>query len=166
MSGVVQSLIKSVNWQDPSKFKIHFTGAGASKINLPEHILTIACKGISLADVTTAPIEGYIAEEWRFAVGRLESYQISITFLDFNNYTLYRKFSKAIQDFVREYPDSQKFNIDIYTTDNFTPNDLKPVISFRDCMLVGIQAPMLDNSAVASISEFTVSIKCSYSKIF
>ena len=107
MSGEMQTLIKSVNWQDPSKFFIYFTGAGAGTLNLPADKITMACKGISLASVTGAPIEQFIAEEWRFSVGRLEAYQINITFQDYNNFTLYKKFSNAIQEFLREYPDSQ-----------------------------------------------------------
>jgi hypothetical protein len=165
MSGQMQTLIKSVNWQDPSKFKIMFTGPGAGTLSLPSDKITMACKGISLASVTGAPIEQFIAEEWRFAIGRLESYQITISFLDYNNFTLYKKFAKAIQKFLRMYPDDQKFNIHIYTADNFTPAAVIPIIDFKDCILMSIEAPTLDNSAVASVAEFSVSIKCSYAKV-
>ncbi len=165
MSGSMQSLTKSVNWQDPSKFRIAFTGPGAGTLALPSDKITMACKGISLASVTGAPIEQFVAEEWRFATGRLESYQLTIAFMDFNNFTLYKKFSRAIQKFLRMYPDDQKFNIHISTADNFTPGSLIPIIEFKDCMLMAIEAPNLDNSAVASIAEFSVSIKCSYANI-
>jgi len=57
MSGTMQTLAKSVNWQDPSKFKISFTGAGAGTLGLPDDKITMACKGISLAAITGAPIE-------------------------------------------------------------------------------------------------------------
>ena len=165
MSGNMQTLTKSVNWQDPSKFKISFTGPGAGTLNLPQDLITMACKGISLASVTGAPIEQFIAEEWRFATGRLESYQLSISFLDFNNFTLYKKFSSSIQKFLRMYPDDQKFNILVATADNFSPGNFVPIIEFKDCILMSIEAPNLDNSAVASIAEFSVSIKCSYANI-
>ncbi len=165
MSGSKQTLVKSVNWQDPSKFGISFTGSGAGVLNLPADKITMACKGISLASVTGAPIEQFVAEEWRFAIGRLESYQITISFMDYNNFTLYKKFSKAIQKFLRMYPDDQKFNIHISTADNFTPGSLVPIIDFKDCMLMSIEAPNLDNSAVARVGEFSVSIKCSYADI-
>ena len=166
MSGSKQTQLKSVKWQDPSKFSISFTGAGAGTLGLPQDKITMACKGISLASVAGAPIEQFIAEEWRFSIGRLESYQISITFQDFDNFTLYKKFAKAIQKFLRMYPDDQKFNIMIYTAEDFTPGSLVPIIEFKDCMLMSIEAPTLDNSAVASIGEFSVAIKCSYADIF
>jgi len=165
MSSQMQTMIKSVNWQDPSKFRISFTGPGAGTLNLPPDKITMACKGISLASVTGAPIEQFVAEEWRFAVGRLESYQLTISFLDYNNFTLYKKFAKSIQKFLRMYPDDQKFNIHISTADNFSPSGLIPIIDFKDCMLMSIEAPTLDNSAVASVGEFSVAIKCSYAEI-
>ena len=166
MSGSMQTLIKSVKWQDPSKFALAFTGTGAGTLGLPADKISMACKGISLASVTGAPIEQFIAEEWRFAIGRLESYQISIGFQDFDNFTLYKKFSKAIQTFLRKYPDDMKFNILVMTAPEFSPTELVPIIEFKDCILMGMEAPTLDNSAVASVGEFSVSIKCSYAKIF
>lgn len=166
MSGPMQVAIKDVKWQDPSKFSISFTGAGTSVLSLPEpRVLSMACTGIQLAEIATTPIEQYVAEEWRFAIGRLENYQISIGFKDFNNFTLYKKWANAIQEFLRMYPDDQKFNVDIMTADDFNPNELTPIVSFKDCILIAVGAPQLDNSAVASVAEFSVTIKCSYADI-
>lgn len=156
---------KSLKWDDPSKFQVQITGVGASLGNLDSvtpDILTAAITSISLAEINTTPVEEYIGEEWRFATGRLENYLMTITMKDFNGYTLYKIWSKAIQKFSREYPDSQKFDVVIFVADDFNINSFKPIVTYKDCILVTVSGPTLDNAAVSTIAEFNVIMKCSY----
>jgi len=163
MSGAMVTLAKGQKWQDPSKFSIDITGAGADVLELPgPEILSMCCQGIQLAEINSNPIEQYIAEEWRFGTKILENYQIAITFKDYNNFELYKKFAKGIQKFLRMYPDEQKFDIRVDTSDDFSVDDFKTVVEYKDCMLVAVAGSTLDNSAVASVAEFTVTMKCSY----
>lgn len=167
MSGSMNVLTKSVRWQDPSKFRIVFNGSGADKGNfdsssIKPEIMSMSCTGIQLADINSTPIEEFTAEEWRFATGRLENYQLQIGFKDFNNYSLYRTFAGAIQKFLREYPDSQKFDVSISVADDFDIKNFKHLLTYKDCILIAVSGATLDNSAVASIAEFQVTAKCSY----
>jgi len=163
MSGPMNIAAKQPKWQDASKFSISVIGAGASILNLPgPDILSMACQGISLAELNTTPIEDWIGEEWKFATGRLENYQISITFKDYDNFTLYKKFAYALQEFTRMYPDDQKIDIKIDTSDDFGVNAFQPTVEFKDCMIIAVSGATLDNSAVASVAEFSVTLKCSY----
>lgn len=163
MSGVKQTDSKIKKWQDPSKFSIEMTGAGHHFIGSPSaEDLSMACQGVQLAELTMKPIEDYIGEEWRFAHGRLENYQISITFKDYNNFTLYKNFANGMQKMTREFPDDCKIDVKVSSTDNFLINDFEDVVTFKDCMLIAVGGATLDNSAVASIAEFSVTFKASY----
>ena len=163
MAGPKESQIKAINWQDPSKFKIDLTGTGAGLLGLPDaDTLTMCCTSVGLAEVNSSPVEDWVGEEWRFAIGRLEQYNISITFKDYNNFTLYKKFAKGMQDFSRKYPDDQKFNVEIYTTDSFQISSFVKAVDFKDCLLVSVSGAALDNSAVATVAEFTVTMKCTH----
>lgn len=167
MSGPMNILTKSVNWSDPSKFRLLINGAGAelggfSSGHIKPEIITMACTGVQLADINSTPIEEFTAEEWRFATGRLENYQLQIGFKDYNNHKLYSIFLKAIQNFLREYPDSQKFDVSILVADDFDITNFKPLVTYKDCILIAVGGATLDNSAIASIAEFNVVAKCSY----
>lgn len=167
MSGRMNIEAKQKKWQDPSKFNIEITGPGTNILNLPDSsTLSLACQGIQLADINSAPIEDYIGEEWRFAIGRLENYQVAITFKDYDNFILYKKFANAIQKFVRMYPDEQKINIKINTSDDFSVDNFLPTVEFINCIIISVSGSGLDNSAIASVAEFTVTMKCSYVKTF
>ena len=86
MAGPRNVITTGVQWQDPSKYIFDITGPGADIIGLPSaEILTAACTSIQLPDINTAPIEEYTAEEWRFATGRLENYQVQLSFNDYDN---------------------------------------------------------------------------------
>jgi len=168
MSGIKNVEAKNVKWQDPSKFKISFNGPGAEKSGIAaidQSLLSMSCTGIQLADINQTPIEDYIGEEWVYSSGRLEGYQISIGFKDFDNFSLYKTWAKAIQDFLREYPADTKFDIVIETADDFDPTDFVKIATFKDCLLVAVGGANLDNSAIASIAEFTVQMKSNYVEI-
>lgn len=169
MSGPMNIDAKNVKWQDPSKFQIAFTGPGADKSGLSSvepKLLSMSCTGIQLADINQTPIEAYIGEEWVYSSGRLEAYQISIGFKDYSNFTLYRMWAKAIQDFLRKYPNDIKFDISVYTADDFDPTAFTKIVEFKDCLLIAVGGARLDNSAIASIAEFTVQMKCNYVQTF
>jgi len=165
MSGSMNTLTKSLSWQDPSKFRISMTGPGSGELDLPKaEILSSACQSIQVADITQTPIQEFIGEQWRFASGRLENYQIGITFKDYNNFELYRKFADGIQDFSRMYPDDQNINLEIYTSGTFDVDKFTKIAEFKDCLLIAVSGPTLDNSSVASVAEFTIQLKASYVK--
>jgi len=161
---------KQLRWQDPSKFSISIMPVGSESSamlsSITEEQLTSAITGIQLAEINTTPVEEWIAEEWRFATGRLEHYQIDLTLKDYENFTLYRLFSKAIQVFNRVYPDDQKFDIQVKTATDFDIKSYEPIITFKDCMMITVAGPQLDNSANSSIAEFNVIMKASYIETF
>jgi len=166
MSGPKSTEAKLMNWQDPSKFRIFMTGAGADALELPDpELLTMACNGVEMASIATTPIEDYTAEEWRFASGRTEAYQIAITFKDFNNFELYRAWSTSIQKFQRWYPASQYFNLEIHTASDFSIEKFEKILEFKKCILTNVSGPTLSNDAVASVAEFSVQLKSSYVEI-
>jgi hypothetical protein len=163
--GQPTEIAKSLAWQDPSKFKVMVlpTGGDAQgSLNIDPDVLTASVTGIQLAEINTTPVEEWIAEEWRFATGRLEHYQIQLTMKDYENFVLYRMWAEAIQKFSRSYPDDQKFDILVQTATDFSVTSFKPIVTFKDCILITVGGPNLDNSANASIAEFTITAKASY----
>jgi len=162
-------LAKSIRWQDPSKFKVMILptgGTAAGAITVDPDTLTAAITNIQLAEVNSSPIEEWVAEEWRFAVGRLENFQVTVTMKDLENFTLYRMWSSASQKFSREYPKNQRFDILVQTATDFDINTFQDIIKFKDCILVTVGGPTLDNSAGASIAEFSITAKASYIETF
>ena len=163
MSGAKNIEAKQKKWVDPSKFSIEMTGAGHGLVGSPSaEDLSMACQGIQLAELTITPVEQWIGEEWRFAQGRLENYQISITFKDYDDFTLYKGFADGIQKMTREFPDDCKIDVKISATDSFQISSFKPVVTFKDCMLIAVGGATMDNSAVASVAEFSITMKASY----
>jgi len=169
MSGPMNIEVKNIKWQDPSKFRMSLTGPGAGKAGfsgIDPKILSMCCTNVQLAEIKTRPIEDYIAEEWRFAPNILENYQISIAFKDYDNFKLYKMWAKAAQDSLREYPDDQKMNLELETSDDFAVDGFTPIVHFKDCILMSVGGATLDNSAVASVAEFSVTLQCSYVETF
>jgi len=155
-------ILNSINWQDSSKFLIQIHGKGSNYLKLPKpDILTATISSIELADIQDTPVEEYIGEEWRFTTGRLENYQLSITFRDYDYLHLYRNFANAKQKFSRMYPDDQKIDITL-RVGNYNMQDYKKILTFKDSLLVSVSPPTFDNSATASIAEFTTVFKSSY----
>lgn len=158
---------KLLKWQDSSKFQVEIYPQGSaagSVINLDPDILTAAITNISMAEFNATPIEEYIGEQWKFSTGRLEHYQVQISLKDFNNFTLYRMFSKAIQRLSRMYPEDQYFTIIVSTADDYDITNFKKTVEFVNCMLITVSAPVLDNSANSSIAEFSVTFKAAKAK--
>ena len=165
MSNNIIAKLKNINWQDPTKYKVNFTGSGAGLGNLNSVGIeknSMSISNIQLAEMNTTPIEEYTAEEWRFALGRLENLQLSINFKDFDNFTLYKIWAKALQKFLRKYPDDIKFNIEISTANSPNITSFSKTVTFKDCILITVSPPTLDHSAISSIAEFSVIVKCSY----
>jgi len=165
MSAPRQTDMKNIKWQSPTNFKISFSGPGADFIQLTgkDDLLTLACKGIQMAEHNASGTDGqWIAEQWVFNIGRLEAPLITLNFKDYDNFTLYKSFSNAIQKFTRMYPNAQKMDIAIYTTDTFDIENYKLALTFKDCIMQSVSGPELDHTAVASIAEFSVTWRCTY----
>ena len=159
-------IAKSIRWQDASKFRIQLIASGRAASNviskMDPHILTTTILSIQLPEMNITPVEEWIAEEWRFTTGRIEHYQIQISFRDYDNLTIYKLWSYAIQEFSTLYPDDQKFDVLIQTATDYRINEFENVILFKNCMIVSVSGPSLDHSANQSIAECTVSLKSTY----
>jgi len=166
MSNITYAINKK--WDDPTKFSIEIkpTGRSARKLlkGFSEQDITVAAMSIQLPDMVITPVESWTAEQWRFVSGRLEPYQIQLTMKDYDNYHLYKTFAKAIQDFTREYPGSQMFDITVKTAADYDPNNYKSIVTFKNCMLISVAGPTLDHSAKANISEFSIIAKAQFLK--
>ena len=153
-------ILSTIDWQDNSKFLININGNGAKIIGLPKpEILTATVSSLTLPDIQDTPIEQYIAEEWRFAVGRLETLQVTINFKDYSYNELYTKFLKAKMKFLRLYPDEQKINLHLYIQNLFKSKKYKRILTLKDGIINSISPPTYDNTATNSIVEFSITIK-------
>jgi len=164
MSGPKNVEAKGKAWQDPSKFRIKLTGPGAGVIGVAgmSADLSMACTSFQVPEIAAAPLDEFTGEEWRFANGRLENMLVTITFKDYDNFTLYKMFAKGIQKMLRMYPDDTKINVHVDTAPFFQVSAFSTIVTFKDCMLINVSGPTLDNSATSSVGEFTITLKGSY----
>jgi len=157
-------------WDDPSKFAVAIHPTGGTAISYFSSIsqidLTTSLVQIQLADLNITPVEQWIGEQWRFATGRLEHYQVQCTLKDYDNFTLYKTFSAALQAFTREYPKDQMFDIQIKTAPDYDPENYQDIIIFKNCMLISVAGPTLNHSSNASIAEFSFVAKAQYVETF
>jgi len=157
-------------WDDPSKFAvaIHPTGGTAAEFfsSISQIDLTTSLVQIQLPDLTITPVEQWIGEQWRFATGRLEHYQVQCTLKDYDNFTLYKTFTAAIQKFTREYPKDQMFEIQIKTAPDYQPENFQDVLIFKNCMLISVGGANLNHSANGTIAEFSFVAKAQYVETF
>lgn len=127
--------------------------------------LNISIVSITTPDFTNDPIETYIAGKWFIQNGKESLYRFSITFRDYDQFTLYRKFVKIYKLTKENYFDDVAMNFVITKDSDWYNEEDKVLMSFDGVLVEGVSNLSFSNDSTAQIGEFTVSFKCNVAKV-
>lgn len=109
---------------------------------------------------TNQPIEAFVANKWVIGNGRDELYRFTITFRDFNQMKLYRKFVQLYQRTREDYFDHVKFTVQIVKDTDYFGQNTQTLFDMENTIVESVSQLQFNNTTENQIAEFTVSFKC------
>ena len=142
--------------------EIQFQGSLKDKIGWNDEVgknLEFYVTNMTTPQLTTNPIEEYIADRYKFYNGKENIYQFTITFKDFEQMSLYKMFSKAFVYQRSMYFDEIKSTVIVYKEPDYL-NESKSIIwTMENTLISGVSALTFSNENASQISEFSVDFK-------
>jgi len=122
--------------------------------------LNLSIISITTPDFVNDPIESFIANRWFIQNGRDALYRYNITFRDYDQMNLYKKFMKIYNFTKTNYFNKASMNIHI-TKDGDWFNELdKKFLELDGTLVEAVSNISFSNDTENQIAEFTVSLKC------
>lgn len=117
-------------------------------------------------DFTNDPIEAFIANRWVIHNGKDSLYRFSMTFRDYDQMSLYRRFMK-IYNFAKDnYFDDASMKVIIDKDPDWDNERDKKFMEFDGCLVEGVSNLAFSNDTENQVAEFTVNFKCTTPKIY
>lgn len=160
--------IYNTKWTLTSNFAVFLeTTSDSQKLwkecNLPTTDLNLYLKDFRLPQCgSSTPIEDYINDRYRISQGVFDPVTITLTFKDYNSFSLYRSFLQFLYESRYRYPNEYLINIKVLKLRDHT--DLESnftVMSFEKCMIKNVSEVTLSNETESQIAEFSVEFKTS-----
>lgn len=158
----VASTINKVKWSKTCEFTVVINPNNEGFRNLikwgnPSDMQTsidIALKDITLPQYTASMNEELIAGEWHFSRAFNEAFTTSITFRDFENASLYRRFVNAFMMAEGNYSDNAGFTIEVFLDSDKSVQ----IMGIQDAQINSVSSLNLSQEN-AEILEFTVEFR-------
>lgn len=166
-------VLKAYNtkWSYINNFKIQFSAgselwktAGCSNKDLMQsEDLNLFVKSINTPQLSYNSLFEYTGAKYNIATGKKESVQLSITFRDYDQCSLYRSFCKLWQAQDLLYLDEIGIQINIYKgADYSSDNDNMPLMSFTNMIIESVGSMSFSQETEAQIAEFDVQFRGAY----
>ncbi len=158
------SKIYNTKWTLTSNFAIQFTGnaGGLWEKTFGNTDFNLYIKNFELPQYGSSElIEDFINNRYRMAQGVYDVASFAITFKDFDNFSLYRKFLKFLVESKNKYFDEVSFNIDVFKLPDHPGQTEMKMATVEKCFLKYVSKITLDNENTGQIGEFTINIKSS-----
>lgn len=112
-------------------------------------------------DYTNNPIEVFISNRWVVQNGRDELYRFTVTFRDYDQLSLYKKFMQIYKLTKENYFDDVKLVITLSKDDDWgSEKEPNKFATYDGVLIEGVSNIAFDNTTENQIAEFTVSFKC------
>jgi hypothetical protein len=145
----------SVHFGNPSSFASNFD------------IINAAIQEVTLPQVSFQPIQEFVGGEWIYTTGRPEIKQLTFTFRDYANGSLYSDFLRLSQFLKNKFPEEQYWKITINSRSKKEyMNGLNssmaastgnaPLVGTSKAILESIGAVTLDQTSKGSFMTFTI----------
>jgi hypothetical protein len=108
---------------------------------------------------TNQPIEVFVANKWVIGNGRDELYRFSITFRDFDQMKLYRKFVQLYQRTREDYFDHVKFTVQLAKDGDYYGQNEQKLFDLENTIVESVSQLQFNNTTENQIAEFTVNFK-------
>ena len=155
-------------WNHSSLFMINnlicSDGVDLAKV---DGLLDILVTNVSIGDITNEFINEYSGGIWKYTNGRSNMRQVDITFRSSNGLAMYTTLSNHLYLLSQQYPNSQKWNINIvminntFTTKNTLDNIITtPILNTNDAILINIGNIRFESSS-KEVVTFTATFRFS-----
>jgi len=155
--------IYNTKWSYINTFKVHFHFtdfiASESGWGSTYHDLSLYVKNVNTPEYTNAPIEAYLADQWQIHSGRNELWTFTITFRDYNNLSLYKKFVKTYNNQKIQYFDYIKTGVKIIKEGDYFDEKDTTLLDMPSCLIAAVGSISFSNETEAQIAEFDVQFK-------
>jgi hypothetical protein len=121
--------------------------------------LTQYVVSIDTPQFTNQPIEVFVANKWVIGNGRDELYRFSITFRDFDQMKLYRKFVQLYQRTREDYFDHVKFTVQLAKEGDYYGQNEQKLFDLENTIVESVSQLQFNNTTENQIAEFTVNFK-------
>jgi len=155
----------STKWSFINSFRVQFLFNSVMKQNVnwtsqDEDDMNLYIKSIDTPEYSNQGIQEYIGDQWKIHNGRNEMFTFSITFRDYDNLTLYRKFIKTYQWQKTLYYSQCKTGITIFKEGDYSDQPETMLYNLDGCMIDSISQLQFSNETDTQIVEFTIKFKC------
>lgn len=149
-------------WSSSNNFtaQINLKGSMIAAVGQFQTDINLSIVSIKTPDITNASIEAFIANEWRIHNGRDNLYRYSITFRDYDQMFLYQKFQRMYNITKEYYFNEVAFDIILYKDADWYDEGQIEIVRLEDTLVDSVSNLDFNNTADASVAEFTVEFKC------
>lgn len=157
--------IQRTNWTFTNNFDIQLLfdskNTLANKCGLSNLDINLYVKSCIIPQVGTSNlIEQFTLNRPRIAMGVWEPTMFNLTFKDFDNLNLYKRFVSYIAGERYTYFDEYKFQVKLMKLgDHITDEPEKHVITFDNCYMTTVSQITLSNETDSQVLEFDIQIK-------
>lgn len=154
-----------VAWDRPNKFYVEIVNMGSEIEKILGYLqkdmldFNSAIVNVNLFDITADPLESYINEKYRQAPGRIMSQAITFMLRDRNMGYHYRKFTQAMQELNREYPDDVAIDFRLYAEPSWNELQSTALCDLKQCILNVVGGITFDSEMRNQIRQFTATFK-------
>ena len=166
LSDVVQK-VQNTKWTKANNFNIVIMPLdtkfadliGWEMSNELNDMMNVSLVSIDTPEYTNAELAEFIGNEWRYHVGRDELFRMTLTFRDYDQMYLYRKFLTAYNKGKDQYFNKIRFLIQVYNSED-KMIDESLLLETSDAIIESISHLQLNHNTENQIVEFSVRFKC------
>ena len=149
-------------WSMANNFTVQLIlkGSQISSVGQFNEDINLSIVSIKTPDITNAGVEAFIANQWKVHNGRDNLYKFSITFRDYDQMSLYKKFQNMYHISRDYYFDEVAFDVILYKDADWYNEARKEIIRLEDSMVDSVSNLDFNNTSDAQVAEFTVEFKC------
>lgn len=121
--------------------------------------INLSIISMTTPDFTNDPIEAYIANKWFIQNGKDALYRFSMTFRDYDQMGLYRKFMKIYNFAKEQYFDDVAMSVIVTKDGDWYNEEDKILINLDGTMVESVSNISFNNDTENQIAEFSVNFK-------
>lgn len=122
--------------------------------------------GVQTPDFTNDPIEAFIANRWVIHNGKDALYRFSMTFRDYDQMSLYRRFMKIYNSTKENFFDDVSMRVIVEKDGDWNSEKSKKLMNFGGCLVEGVSNLAISNDSESQVAEFTVNFKCTSAAVY
>jgi len=156
------TLAYNTNWTKINNFTIQLTPSQSKTNNqgilskISNDQLNLALISCDIPPLNVSPIETFLGGRWYFTNGRADMARVTLTFRDFNEFALYKEFSKMFENSLGNYNNIHSTILDVFTDNE---KGEKKIFSLSGLIIEQVSQLQFSNQTENQIAEFSVTLR-------